>query len=424
MFVVQYNNAILYNGTKKIQPNKHIYLDNSATTRCDERVLEAMLPYFCDEYGNAGSRNHRFGWRAEDAATNARQTIADLIGAKNKQEIIFTSGATESNNIAIRGAAKYYRRNYSNKQHIITNNIEHKCVLNSCKDLEEEGYKVTYLEVSSDGLIDPYAVANAITDETILVSIAWVHNEIGVIQNIREIGRLCRERGVLLHTDCAQGVGRIPINVYDDYVDLMSISGHKVYGPKGIGALYIRRGVRLDPIISGGGQERGLRSGTLPVALCVGLAKAMEIAEEMRESEWHRIKELQTYMIENLFKALPVIELNGNSMERIPHNVNISFSCVEGESLMIYMGDIAVSSGSACTSGSLEPSYVLEGLGASEELVHTAIRIVFGRYNTFEDAQIATNNIIHAVNTLRDMSPVWDEYSQKHTKPTCHYSCG
>ena len=396
-------------GEQKIDIKNAIYLDNSATTKCDPNVIETMMPYLYDEYGNAGSRNHIFGWKAEEAVENARQMIANTIGANNKKEIIFTSGATESNNIAIKGIAKYLKRNYPHKNHIITSKIEHKCVLNSCHDLEKEGFRITYLHTNQDGLINPEDVLNAINEHTILVSIAWVHNEIGVIQDIKAIGKICRDNNVKLHTDCAQGLGRIPIHVDNDLVDMMSISGHKLHGPKGIGALYIRRGTKLDHIISGGGQEKGLRSGTLPVALCVGLAKAIIIAEQMRESEWDRIMPMHKYMINTLYNHLPAIYLNGHPTQRIPHNINMSFSGVEGESLMIYMGNIAVSSGSACTSGSLEPSYVLDGLGTSEELVHTAIRIVIGRYNTFEDIETTTNNIIYAVKKLRAMSPLWAE---------------
>lgn len=400
-----------YDGSKHIKPNKNIYLDYSSTTPCSQKVVEKMLPYFSEKYGNAGSKNHPFGWDAEDAVENARQMIASCIKAEDKNEIIFTSGATESNNIAIKGVAKYLKKNNPDKNHIITNKIEHKCVLNTCKYLESEGFKITYLPMKKDGIIQLSDVENAITDATILVSVSWVHNEIGVIQNIKDIGELCRSRNVLLHTDCAQGIGKIPINVRESCVDLMSISGHKIYGPKGIGALYVRRGVRLEKIISGGGQEKGLRSGTLPVPLCVGLGEAMNITDYEIKLESSRIEKMQKYMLDMIFKNLGSVYLNGDKDQRVPHNINISFTGVEGESLMMYMGkEIAVSSGSACTSGSLEPSYVLSGIGIPMELLHTAIRITLGRQSTMEDIRIATNNIIYAVNKLRSMSPLWEEY--------------
>ena len=385
---------------------KKIYLDYSATTPCDPDVLNEMIPFFTEKFGNSGSRSHSFGWEAEEGLETAREQVAKSIGA-SKGEIIFTSGATESNNIAIKGGMRYLHKN-KGKNHIITTVIEHKCVLSSCESLEEEGFRVTYLKVKQNGIVDLDELRNAITPETGMISIAWVHNEIGVIQPIKEIGEICKSHGIYFHTDAAQALGRVKIDVNENNIDMLSLSGHKIYGPKGIGALYMRRGVRVHRIISGGGQEKGIRSGTLPVPLCVGMGKAAEIAESMRESECKKMRELRTIMLDRLFTELKDITLNGDKDIRVPHNINISFSCVEGESLMMYLNGIAVSSGSACTSGSLEPSYVLTALGVDTDLVHTAIRIVFGRYTTKQDVEDATQRIIDSVNKLRHMSPLWD----------------
>jgi cysteine desulfurase len=384
--------------------NDRIYLDNSATTRCDPEVFAKMAPYFTEHFGNQGSKTHSFGWEAEEAVEHARQQIADVVHA-NPKEIIFTSGATEANNIAIKGAFEYAKENFG-KTHIITVATEHKCVLDSCAYLEERGATVTYLPVQPSGLIDLDQLKASITDKTALVSVAWVHNEIGVIQPIDEIGKICREAGVIFHTDAAQAVGKVPINTRN--IDLMSLSAHKFYGPKGVGVLFKSKNTRLAKVISGGGQEKGLRSGTLPVPLCVGMGEAAMIAEQYRISEWERITELRNYMWARLRSQLDEIYLNGDLENRVPHNLNISFSCVEGESLMMSLKNIAVSSGSACTSGSLEPSYVITALGVPEEMVHTAIRIGFGRYTTMEEVKIATEKFIDSVNRLRQISPIWD----------------
>jgi cysteine desulfurase len=382
-----------------------IYMDYSATTPVAEEVLDSMIPYFTQKFGNAGSRNHSFGWEAEEATEEARSRIAKVIKADSK-EVIFTSGATESNNIAIKGAAKYLKKN-KGKNHIITLGIEHKCVIESCSYLENEGFKVTYLEVGPNGIVDMNQLYDAITKETGLVSIAMVHNEIGVIQPIEYIGRLCRDKGIIFHTDAAQALGRVEIDVEKCCIDLLSLSAHKFYGPKGVGALYVRRGVRLDRVVSGGGQEKGIRSGTLPVPLCVGMGVAATIAEQKRESEWQRMIQLRDYMHNRIMKELPEVSLNGDFVQRVPHNLNYNFAYVEGESLMMYLKGVAVSSGSACTSGSLEPSYVVSALGTPEELVHSAIRLVFGRYTTMEEVKEVTDRIINAVNLLRSISPLW-----------------
>ncbi len=386
--------------------DKKIYLDYQATTPCDPRVLEAMLPYFVQEFGNAHSRTHAYGWEAEEAVENARAQVATLINADSK-EVIFTSGATESNNLALKGVAEFYQ---DKKRHIITTQTEHKCVLESCRYLQHKGFEVTYLPVESNGLISLKALEEAIRDDTLMVSIMAVNNEIGVIQPLAEIGKLCRARGVFFHTDAAQGVGKIPIDVKAMNIDLLSISGHKIYGPKGIGALYVGRSprVRLLPIIHGGGQERGMRSGTLPVALCVGLGKACEIASLEMSAEHDRLIQLKNRLYGKLKDALPHIYLNGDEDHRIPGNLNISFAYVEGEGLMMGIKDLCVSSGSACTSSSLEPSYVLRALGVDIELSHTSLRIGFGRFTTQEQLDRAAEEIIKAVNHLRDMSPLWE----------------
>jgi cysteine desulfurase len=386
--------------------SRPIYLDYQATTPCDPRVLQAMLPYFTEEYGNPHSRNHAYGWVAEQAVEKARAQVAELIHA-DPREVIFTSGATESNNLAIKGVAHFYK---ADKDHIITCATEHKCVLDSCRHLEQEGFKVTYLPVNKDGLIDLETLNAAITDRTVLVSIMVVNNEIGVIQPIEKIGKMCHDKGVFFHTDAAQAVGKIPLDVEAMNIDLLSISGHKIYGPKGIGALYVRRKprIRLQSLINGGGQERGMRSGTLSPPLCVGLGEACAIAQKEMGAEAERIKTLAERFHNHIKEALDEVYLNGDGNKRIPGNLNLSFAHVEGEGLMMGIKELAVSSGSACTSASLEPSYVLRALGVEEEMAHTSLRIGFGRFTTEEEVDIAAQKIIKEVNRLRDMSPLWE----------------
>jgi len=383
-----------------------IYLDYQATTPMDPRVLEAMMPYFTHKFGNSGSRSHAYGWEAEEGTERARAQVAKLIGADEK-EVIFTSGATESNNLAIRGVAEFYK---DRKNHIITTVTEHKCVLDTCRHLEQQGFEVTYLPVKQDGLLDLDVLRAAITDKTVLVSVMAVNNEIGVIQPLAEIGRICRENKVFFHTDAAQAAGKIPLDVEALNIDLMSISGHKIYGPKGIGALYVRRKprVRLVPMIVGGGQERGFRSGTLPTPLCVGLGEAAEICMKEMESEAKRLKKLQERMLDGLRSRLTDIVVNGDLEHRIPGNLNISFAYVEGESLMMGIKNLAVSSGSACTSASLEPSYVLRALGVEEEMAHTSLRIGLGRFTTEHEIDTAVDELVRHVNKLREMSPLWE----------------
>jgi cysteine desulfurase len=383
-----------------------IYLDYQATTPTDPRVVEAMLPWFYERFGNPHSRTHSYGWEAETAVEMAREHIAKLIHADAK-EIIFTSGATESNNLAIKGVAGF---NKDKKNHLITLVTEHKCVLDSMRRLEQEGFRVTYLPVQSNGLLDLAALRAAITDQTALVSVMAVNNEIGVIQPLAEIGHLCREHGVFFHTDAAQAVGKIPLDVAAMKIDLLSISGHKIYGPMGIGALYVGRRprVRLVPLISGGGQERGMRSGTLPTPLCVGLGEACRLAALEMGAEAARLGELRSYLWQSLQQNLPDIYLNGDLTNRIPGNLNISFAYVEGESLLGGIKDIALSSGSACTSASLEPSYVLRALGVEEELAHTSLRIGLGRFTTKAELDTAVGRITETVTRLRAMSPLWE----------------
>jgi len=383
-----------------------IYLDYQATTPMDPRVLEAMMPYFTHKFGNSGSRSHAYGWEAEEGTEKARAQVAKLIGADEK-EVIFTSGATESNNLAIRGVAEFYK---DRKNHIITTVTEHKCVLDTCRHLEQQGFEVTYLPVKQDGLLDLDVLRAAITDKTVLVSVMAVNNEIGVIQPLAEIGRICREKKVFFHTDAAQAAGKIPLDVEALNIDLMSISGHKIYGPKGIGALYVRRKprVRLVPMIVGGGQERGFRSGTLPTPLCVGLGEAAEICMKEMDAEAKRLKKLQERMLNGLRAKLTDIVVNGDLEHRIPGNLNISFAYVEGESLMMGIKNLAVSSGSACTSASLEPSYVLRALGVEEEMAHTSLRIGFGRFTTEHEVDTAVDELVRHVNKLREMSPLWE----------------
>ncbi|TCS62167.1 IscS subfamily cysteine desulfurase [Varunaivibrio sulfuroxidans] len=395
---------------KKWTQNAPLYLDYQATTPCDPRVVEAMAPYWTEKFGNPHSRNHHFGWEAEDGVEKARAQVASIIGA-NPKEIIFTSGATESNNLALKGVAHFYKEK---KNHIITCVTEHKCVLDSCRHLEQEGFDVTYLPVRQNGLIDPEVLSAAITDRTVMVSIMGVNNEIGVIQPLREIGAICRERKVFFHTDCAQAVGKIPLDVEDMNIDLMSISGHKLYGPMGIGALYVRRRprVRLVPLITGGGQERGMRSGTLPTPLCIGFGAACAIAEKEMGAETERLRTLRDMFYNRMKQRLPDIYLNGDLEQRVAGNLNISFAYVEGEGLMMGINDLAVSSGSACTSASLEPSYVLRALGVEEELAHTSLRLGFGRFTSKEDIDYAVERIASEVERLREMSPLWEMAQQ------------
>ena len=365
-----------------------------------------MMPYFTHQFGNPHSRSHSYGWEAEEGVEKARGQVAKLIGADEK-EVIFTSGATESNNLAIRGVAEFYK---DRKNHIVTTVTEHKCVLDTCRHLEQQGFEVTYLPVQKNGLIDLEALRAAVTDKTVVVSIMAVNNEIGVIQPLAEIGKICREKGAFFHTDAAQAAGKIPLDVEAMNIDLMSISGHKIYGPKGIGALYVRRRprVRLVPMIYGGGQERGFRSGTLPTPLCVGLGEAAEIAMKEMDAEATRLTKLRDRMLKGLQAKLPEIYLNGDLERRIPGNLNISFAHVEGESLMMGIKNLSVSSGSACTSASLEPSYVLRALGVEEELAHTSLRIGLGRFTTEHEVDTAVEELVRHVNKLREMSPLWE----------------
>ena len=388
------------------EPQKPLYLDYQATTPMDPRILETMLPYFVEKFGNPHSRSHAYGWEAEEAVEKAREQVAAVINA-DAREIVFTSGATESNNLAIAGVARFYK---DKKNHIVTLVTEHKCVLDTCRHLEQEGFEVTYLPVEANGLVDLEKLKAAITDKTVLVSIMGANNEIGVIQPLAEIGAICRARGAFFHTDCAQAYGKIPIDVDAMKIDLMSISGHKIYGPKGIGALYVRRKprVRLVALIHGGGQERGMRSGTLPTPLCVGLGAAAELCRQEMASESARLAKLRERFLKSVTSRLPEVFVNGDLEHRLPGNLNISFAYVEGEGLMMGIKDLSVSSGSACTSASLEPSYVLRALGVEEELAHTSLRIGFGRFTTEAEVDFAADRIVEAVQKLRAMSPLWE----------------
>ncbi len=384
-----------------------IYMDYHATTPVDPRVLEAMMPYFTERFGNAASRNHSFGWQAEEAVEKGRKQIADLIGASPK-EIVFTSGATESDNLAIKGVAEMYAERGN---HIITAATEHKAVLDTCKKLEKHGFRVTYLPVKGDGLIDLDMLREAITDKTILISIMRANNEIGVLQPIAEIGRMARERGVLFHTDAVQAVGKIPVNVEKDNIDLMSISGHKIYGPKGVGALYVRRKsprVQLTAQMDGGGHERGMRSGTLNVPGIVGLGEACELCGKEMAEESARLGALRDRLRHALESELDEVYINGSMEHRLPNNLNMSFAYVEGESMLMGIKDIAVSSGSACTSASLEPSYVLKALGVGDDLAHTSIRFGLGRFNTEEEVDYTAQRVIETVKRLRELSPLYE----------------
>ncbi|MGO9242910.1 MAG: IscS subfamily cysteine desulfurase [Bryobacteraceae bacterium] len=384
-----------------------IYLDNHATTRTDPRVLEAMLPYFTEYFGNAASRNHSFGWVAEEAVEQARKQLAALIGASAK-EIVLTSGATESNNLALKGGAEMYAQK---GDHLITAATEHKAVLDTCKRLEKHGCRLTYLPVRQDGLIDLDQLRDAITDKTVMVSIMYGNNEIGTVQPIREIGKICHEKGVLMHTDATQAVGKIPVNVIDDNIDLMSFSAHKMYGPKGVGALYVRRKnprVQLTAQMDGGGHERGFRSGTLNVPGIVGFGQAAELCRESLAEEMERMRSLRDRLKETILTELDEVYINGSMEHRLPHNLNISFAYVEGESLLMGINDIAVSSGSACTSATLEPSYVLKALGAGDDLAHSSIRFGVGRFNTEEEIDYTARKVIDVVRKLRELSPLYE----------------
>src|SRR5882724_8525699 len=385
-----------------------IYMDNHATTPLDSRVLEAMLPYFTEKFGNAASRNHPFGWEAEEAVDSAREQIGKLVGAKGK-EIIFTSGATESDNLAIKGVVEFYK---DKGNHIISCVTEHKAVLDSCRALERAGKAtVTYLPVDKYGMVDPDAVRAAITDKTVLITIMWANNEIGTIHPIAEIGKIAKEKGIIFHTDAVQAIGKVPVDFEKAGVDLGSITAHKLYGPKGIGAIYVRsKGprVRLTPMVDGGGHERGMRSGTLNVPGIVGLGAACELAGKTMPEESQRLTQLRSQLQAGLFERLDEIYVNGHPTERLPGNLNVSFAYVEGESLLMGINDIAVSSGSACTSASLEPSYVLKALGVGEELAHSSIRFGLGRFNTEEEVAYTIGRVNEAVNRLRELSPLWE----------------
>ena len=379
-----------------------IYMDNHATTPVDPRVFEAMRPYLTNVFGNSASRNHSFGWEAEEATEKARKQVASLIGATSK-EIVFTSGATESDNLALKGVAEMYAEKGN---HIITAATEHKAILDTCKRLEKHGTRVTYLPVQQNGLVDLEQLKAAITDKTVLISIMHANNEIGVLQPIREIGRMARERGVLLHTDGTQAVGKVPVNVLDDNIDLMSISAHKMYGPKGVGALYVRRRnprVQLTAQMDGGGHERGMRSGTLNVPGIVGLGEACALAQAEMPAESKRLAFLRDKLKERLLNSLDEVYINGTLEHRLPNNLNISFAYVEGESLLMGINEIAVSSGSACTSATLEPSYVLKALGAGDDLAHSSIRFGLGRFNTEEEVDYVAGKVIEVVKKLREL---------------------
>lgn len=388
-----------------------IYMDYHATTPMDPRVFEAMKPYFLEHFGNAASRNHSFGWEAEEAVEKARKQIAELIGATAK-EIVFTSGATESNNLALKGVAEMYAEKGN---HIITAATEHKAVLDTCKRLEKTGVRVTYLPVLQNGLVDLDMLREAITDKTILVSIMYANNEIGVVQPVAEIGKICKERGVLFHTDGVQAAGKIPVNVTADNIDLMSITGHKMYGPKGVGALFVRRRnprVQLTAQMDGGGHERGMRSGTLNVPGIAGFGAAAEISRLDMPEESKRLRFLRDKLRAKLEKELDEVYINGTMESRLPHNLNISFAYVEGESLLMGINDVAVSSGSACTSATLEPSYVLKALGAGDDLAHSSIRFGLGRFNTEEEVDYVGNKVVDVVKKLRDLSPLYEMFKE------------
>jgi cysteine desulfurase len=384
-----------------------IYMDSHATTPVDPRVLEAMLPFFTERFGNAASRNHAFGWQAEEAVETGRKQVADLIGASAK-EIVFTSGATESDNLAIKGVAHMYR---NQGDHIVTVQTEHKAVIDTCKRLEKEGFRVTYLPVRKDGLVDLDELRDALDEKTILISVMMANNEIGVIQPVAEIGRIARDRRILFHTDAVQAAGKVPLDVNAIHADLVSLSAHKMYGPKGVGALYVRRKdprVLLVPVIDGGGHERGMRSGTLNVTGIVGFGKAAQIAAREMTAESATLGALRDRLLDGLRNELDEIHVNGSLEHRLPNNLNVSFAYVEGESLLMGINDIAVSSGSACTSASLEPSYVLKALGTGDELAHSSIRFGLGRFNTEEEVDYVIDKVSSVVKRLREMSPLYE----------------
>jgi cysteine desulfurase len=388
-------------------PHFPIYMDYGATTPCDPRVVDAMIPWLREHFGNPASRSHAWGWEAEEAVEAARGHVAALIGA-DPREIVWTSGATESNNLALKGAAHFYK---DKGKHLITVKTEHKAVLDTMRELERQGFEVTYMDVQADGLLDLDALKAAMRPDTILVSVMFVNNEIGVIQDIPAIGALCRERGILLHVDAAQATGRLPIDLKSLPVDLMSLTSHKTYGPKGIGALYVRRKprVRIEAQMHGGGHERGMRSGTLPTHQIVGMGEAYRLARLEMAADNERIHALQQRLLQGL-KDLEQVFINGSLERRIPHNLNMSFNYVEGESLIMGIKGLAVSSGSACTSASLEPSYVLRALGRSDELAHSSLRMTIGRYTTEAEIDYAVKTIRENVARLRELSPLWEMY--------------
>ena len=389
-----------------------IFMDNHSTTPVDPRVLEEMIPYFTTKFGNAASRSHPFGWEAEEAVDYARERIAALIGAKDSKEIVFTSGASESDNLALKGVAEFYK---DKGNHIVTTVTEHKAILDTCKRLEKEGCEVTYLGVGKDGLVDPDDVKKAITPRTILVSVMLANNEIGSVQPLEAIGKITRERGVLLHSDAVQGIGKVDFDVQKMNVDLASLTAHKMYGPKGIGALYVRRSrprVRLAAQMDGGGHERGMRSGTLPVPLIVGFGKAAEIMAREGKAEAGRMLALRERLRESIMSRLDEVYVNGSMEHRLPGNLNLSFNFVEGEGLMMAIKDVAVSSGSACTSASLEPSYVLRALQVGDELAHSSIRFGLGRFNTEEEVDFVADLVVDKVKRLRELSPLYEMHKE------------
>lgn len=393
-------------------PTLPVYMDYHATTPVDPRVVETMLPYFTEKFGNAASRNHSFGWTAEEAVNVARERVAALVGSKNPKEIVFTSGATESNNLAIKGVAEFYK---DKGNHIITSQIEHKAVLDTCKRLEKEGYEVTYLPVGGDGLVDPDEVLKAMTEKTILVSVMAANNEVGTIQPLAEIGKHTRARGVLFHSDAVQGIGKMPFDVEAMNLDLVSITAHKMYGPKGIGALFVRRSkprVRITAQVDGGGHEFGMRSGTLNVPAIVGFGKAAEIMKNEGAAESERIKKQRDRLLAKFEAKLEETKVNGHRERRLPGNLNISFAFIEGEGLMMAIKDVACSSGSACTSASLEPSYVLHAMGIGDEMAHSSIRFGLGRFTTDEEVDYVADLVTAKVQRLREMSPLYEMHKE------------
>jgi cysteine desulfurase len=400
-----------------------IYFDYQATTPMDPRVLEAMLPYFTDQFGNAASRSHAFGWSAETAVEKAREQIASLIHASPK-EIVFTSGSTEAINLALKGVADMYA---DRGKHIITSQVEHKAVLDTCKHLEKQGYDVTYLKPTRTGRITTEMVAAALRPDTILVALMWANNEVGTLNPIREIGELCHAKNVLFFSDATQAVGKVPVDVEADHIDLLCLSGHKIYGPKGVGCLYVRRKnprVRLVAQIDGGGHERGMRSGTLNVPGIVGLGKACELCETEMDKDTRHTSELRDEFERRIFAALDHVHLNGDKQHRLPNNANLSFNYVEGESLIMGVKDVAVSSGSACTSASLEPSHVLRSMGVGDELAHSSIRFGFGRFTTKEQVDFAVEHVISAVKRLRELSPLYEMVQEGVDLSTVNWQAG